>query len=59
MSFRGFKNYKTNIPLHKLRAISETDLDGTSAFGKKKTFEKFFFTVYLLNQTIISGKVIS
>ena len=37
------KNYKTEIPIHKLRDFSGTDLDGTSAFGLKKTFEKLNF----------------
>ncbi len=27
------KHYKTEIPIHKLRELSGTDLDGTSAFG--------------------------
>nr|WP_025477828.1 cysteine peptidase family C39 domain-containing protein [Enterococcus faecium] len=27
------KHYKTEIPLHKLRELSGTDLDGTSVFG--------------------------
>ena len=37
------KHYKTEIPIHKLREFSGTDLDGTSAFGLKKTFEKLNF----------------
>ncbi|MDW5523326.1 peptide cleavage/export ABC transporter [Carnobacterium maltaromaticum] len=37
------KHYKTEIPIHKLRDFSGTDLEGTSAFGLKKTFEKLFF----------------
>lgn len=37
------KHYKTEIPIHKLRDFSGTDLDGTSAFGLKKTFEKLNF----------------
>ncbi|EAK9357338.1 peptide cleavage/export ABC transporter [Listeria monocytogenes] len=36
-------HYKTEIPIHKLRDFSGTDLEGTSAFGLKKTFEKLFF----------------
>lgn len=27
------KHYKTEIPIHKLREFSGTDLEGTSAFG--------------------------
>ena len=37
------KHYKTEIPIQKLRDFSGTDLDGTSAFGLKKTFEKLNF----------------
>ncbi len=37
------KHYKTEIPVHKLRDFSGTDLDGTSALGLKKTFEKLNF----------------
>ncbi|EFF37072.1 MULTISPECIES: peptide cleavage/export ABC transporter [Enterococcus] len=37
------KHYKTEIPIHKLRELSGTDLDGTSAFGLKKTLEKLDF----------------
>ena len=37
------KHYKTEIPIHKLRDFSGSDLDGTSAFGLKKTFEKLNF----------------
>ena len=37
------KHYKTEIPIHKLREFSGSDLDGTSAFGLKKTFEKLNF----------------
>ncbi|MCD8765040.1 cysteine peptidase family C39 domain-containing protein, partial [Staphylococcus hominis] len=37
------KHYKTEIPIHKLRELSGTDLTGTSAFGLKKTFEKLGF----------------
>lgn len=34
------KHYKSEIPIHKLRELSGTDLVGTSALGLKKTFEK-------------------
>ncbi|MCR9047311.1 cysteine peptidase family C39 domain-containing protein [Enterococcus faecium] len=27
------KHYKTKIPRHKLRELSDTDLEGTSVFG--------------------------
>lgn len=37
------KFYRTEIPIHKLRELSGTDLDGTTAFGLKKTFEKLNF----------------
>ena len=37
------KHYKTEIPLHKLRELSGTDLEGTSVFGLKKTLEKLDF----------------
>lgn len=37
------KQYKTEIPIHKLRELSGTDLDGTSAFGLKKTLEQAGF----------------
>lgn len=37
------KYYDTEIPLHKLRELSGTDLEGTSAFGLKKTLEKLNF----------------
>lgn len=37
------KHYKTEIPIHKLRELSGTDLEGTSAFGLKKTLEKIGF----------------
>ncbi|MBO1126595.1 peptide cleavage/export ABC transporter [Enterococcus faecalis] len=37
------KYYKTDIPIHKLRDLSGTDLEGTSAFGLKKTFENLSF----------------
>jgi len=37
------KHYKTEIPIHKLREFSGTDLDGTSAYGLKKTFEDLDF----------------
>lgn len=37
------KYFKTDIPIHKLRDLSGTDLEGTSAFGLKKTFEKLSF----------------
>lgn len=37
------KFYKTEIPIHKLRDFSGTDLEGTSAFGLKKAFEKLAF----------------
>ena len=37
------RHYKTEIPIQKLRDFSGTDLDGTSAFGLKKTFEKLNF----------------
>ena len=30
------KHYKSEIPIHKLRELSGTDLEGTSAFGLKK-----------------------
>ncbi|ALS37573.1 peptide ABC transporter ATP-binding protein [Enterococcus ureilyticus] len=35
--------YKTEIPIHKLRELSGTDLEGTSAFGLKKTLENLDF----------------
>lgn len=35
--------YKTEIPIHKLRELSGTDLEGTSAFGLKKNIGKFRF----------------
>ncbi|EOL88982.1 cysteine peptidase family C39 domain-containing protein, partial [Enterococcus faecalis] len=37
------KHYKSEIPIHKLRELSGTDLEGTSAFGLKKTLEKIGF----------------
>lgn len=37
------KSYKTKIPLHKLRNLSGTDLEGTTAFGLKTALEKFNF----------------
>lgn len=37
------KKYKTEIPIHKLRELSGTDLEGTSAFGLKKCIEKLNF----------------
>lgn len=37
------KYYKSDMPLHKLREFSGTDLDGTSAFGLKKTLELMSF----------------
>lgn len=37
------KYYKTEIPIHKLREFSGTDLEGTSAFGLKATMEKLDF----------------
>lgn len=36
-------NYETEIPISKLREISGTDTEGTSAFGLKKCIEKFQF----------------
>ncbi|WP_260606542.1 cysteine peptidase family C39 domain-containing protein, partial [Enterococcus faecalis] len=39
------KHYKSEIPIHKLRELSGTDLEGTSAFGLKKTFERIGFDV--------------
>lgn len=38
-----FKFYKTSVPIYKLREISGTDLNGTSAFGLKKCSEYFGF----------------
>ncbi|GGD05407.1 peptide cleavage/export ABC transporter [Enterococcus wangshanyuanii] len=35
--------YKTEVPINKLREISGTDTDGTSAFGLKTCIEKFNF----------------
>lgn len=37
------KYYKTEIPIHKLRELSGTDLEGTTAFGLKNTLEKLDF----------------
>ncbi|MCX7530978.1 peptide cleavage/export ABC transporter [Lactococcus lactis] len=37
------KHYGTEITIQRLRELSGTDLDGTSAFGIKKTFEKLGF----------------
>lgn len=37
------KYYKTEIPIHKLRELSGTDLEGTTAFGLKSTLEKLDF----------------
>lgn len=37
------KHYKTEIPLHKLRELSGTDLNGTSAFGLQQTLERLNF----------------
>ncbi|WP_396029481.1 peptide cleavage/export ABC transporter [Enterococcus faecalis] len=37
------KHYNTEIPIHKLRELSGTDLEGTSAFGLKRTLEKIGF----------------
>ena len=34
-------NYKTKIPIYKLREISGTDLHGVSALGIKETLELF------------------
>lgn len=36
-------HYGTNTTLQKLRELSGTDLEGTTVFGLKKTFEKFDF----------------
>lgn len=40
-----FKFYGMEIPIHKLREISGTDMDGTSAFGLKKCAEHFNYDV--------------
>ncbi len=40
-----FKSNGMEIPIHKLREISGTDLEGTSAFGLKKCAEKFNYDV--------------
>lgn len=40
-----FKTYKLEIPIHKLRDLSGTDFDGTSALGLKKCAENFNFNV--------------
>lgn len=37
------KHYKTEIPIHKLRELSGTNLEGTTAFGMKETFETLNF----------------
>ncbi|MDY2535868.1 cysteine peptidase family C39 domain-containing protein, partial [Enterococcus faecalis] len=37
------KHYKSEIPIHKLRELSGTDLEGTSALGLKKNLEKIGF----------------
>lgn len=37
------KHYGTEITIQRLRELSGTDLEGTSAFGIKKTFEKLGF----------------
>nr|WP_242384940.1 cysteine peptidase family C39 domain-containing protein [Enterococcus faecalis] len=37
------KDYKTEIPIHRLRELSGTDLTGSSAVGLKKTLEKLGF----------------
>ncbi len=34
------KHYKSEIPIHKLRELSGTDLEGTSALGLKKKLRK-------------------
>lgn len=38
-----FKHYKSELPIHKLRELSGTDLEGTSALGLKKTLESLSF----------------
>ncbi|MBO1135734.1 peptide cleavage/export ABC transporter [Enterococcus faecalis] len=42
------KHYKSEVPIHKLRELSGTDLEGTSAFGLKKTLEKIEFDVSVI-----------
>ena len=42
------RHYKSEIPIHKLRELSGTDLEGTSAFGLKKTLEKIEFDVSVI-----------
>ncbi|MFS7394560.1 peptide cleavage/export ABC transporter [Carnobacterium maltaromaticum] len=37
------KKYKSEIPIHKLRELSGTSLEGTSAFGLKNCIEKLGF----------------
>lgn len=37
------KQYKSEVPIHKLRELSGTDLEGTTAFGLKKCIEKLNF----------------
>lgn len=43
------KHYKTEIPIHKLRELSGTNLEGTTAFGLKKTFETLNFDCPAIN----------
>lgn len=50
------KHYKTEIPIHKLRELSGTDLTGTSAFGLKKLLKNWAFILLLFKQITTYGK---
>lgn len=49
-------HYKTEIPIHKLRDLSGTDLEGTSAFGLKKRSKSYFLIVLLSKLIMMCGK---
>ncbi len=50
------KYFKTDIPIHKLRDLSGTDLEGTSAFGLKRHLKNCLLIVWLFKQIVRSGK---
>lgn len=49
------KHYKSEIPIHKLRELSGTDLEGTSALGLKN-LEKLALILLLFKPTMRFGK---
>lgn len=50
------KHYKSEIPIHKLRELSGTDLEGTSALGLKKLRKKLALILLLFKPTMRFGK---